>query len=214
VKRGVPEAVFVDNGKVFVSHVFRVACATLGVRHLTAAPYSPQSKYAGLLEAAHRSGLKDLQVKLIQSPNRDNGYTAVCEATAGIKTRSREKVYVEIGDADPASIGDSRLSVHAIGIAATRAKARALRDALRMSICSVEELALGGPQREVSDAPAPSQAPSQDKATEAQLRVLRIQADKLRLPEEDYARFECMTKREASDAISDFNRRLSRSQAG
>ncbi len=44
VKRGVPEAVFVDNGKVFVSHVFRVACATLGVRHLTAAPYSPQGK--------------------------------------------------------------------------------------------------------------------------------------------------------------------------
>jgi len=32
VKRGVPEAIFVDNGKVFVSLVFRVACATLGVR--------------------------------------------------------------------------------------------------------------------------------------------------------------------------------------
>ncbi len=42
VKRGVPEAVFVDNGKVFVSQVFHVACATLGVRHLTVAPFSPQ----------------------------------------------------------------------------------------------------------------------------------------------------------------------------
>ena len=182
--------------------------------HIISIDGKPYVKYAGLLEAAHRAGLKDLQVKLIQSPNRDNGYTAVCEATAVIKTRSREKVYVEIGDANPASIGDSRLSVHAIRIAATRAKARALRDALRISICSVEELALGGPQPEVSKARTSSETQSQDKATEAQLRVLRIQANKLGLPQEDYARFEIMTKREASDAISDFNRRLSKVQAG
>ncbi|OPZ51165.1 MAG: hypothetical protein BWY92_00349 [Firmicutes bacterium ADurb.BinA052] len=182
--------------------------------HIISIDGKPYVKYAGLLEAAHRSGLKDLQVKLIQSPNRDNGYTAVCEATAVIKTRSREKVYVEIGDANPASIGDSRLSVHAIRIAATRAKARALRDALRISICSVEELALGGPHTEVSNARTSAQTQSQDKATEAQLRVLRIQADKLGLPKEDYARFEIMTKREASDAISGFNRRLSKVQAG
>jgi hypothetical protein len=182
--------------------------------HIITIDGKPFVKYAGLLEAAHRAGLKDLQVKLIQSPSRDNGYTAVCEATAVIKTRSREKVYIEIGDANPASIGDSRFSVHAIRIAATRAKARALRDALRISICSVEELALGGPQQEVSDAPAPAQTSSQDKATEAQLRVLRIQADKLGLPQEHCARFAAMTKREASDAISEYNRRLSKSQAG
>jgi len=186
----------------------------IGEEHIITIEGKPYVRYAGLLEAAHRAGLKDLQVKLIQSPSRDNGYTAVCEATAVIKTRSREKTYIEIGDANPASIGDPRLSVHAIRIAATRAKARALRDALRISICSVEELALGGPQQEVSDAPAPAQTSSQDKATEAQLRVLRIQADKLGLPQEDYARFKIMTKREASDAISEFNRQLSRSQAG
>ncbi len=182
--------------------------------HIITIDGKPYVKYAGLLEAAHRSGLKDLQVKLIQPPTRDNSYTAVCEATAVIKTRSREKVYVEIGDANPASIGDSRLSVHAIRIAATRAKARALRDALRISICSVEELALGGPQPAASDAPANAQNQSQDKATEAQLRVLRIQADKLGLPQEDHARFAAMSKREASDAISELNKRLSRSQAG
>ena len=182
--------------------------------HIIRIDGKPYVKYAGLLEAAHRSGLKDLQVKLIQSPNRDNGYTAVCEATAVIKTRSREKTYIEIGDANPSSIGDSRLSVHAIRIAATRAKARALRDALRISICSVEELALGGPQPAASDAPATAQNQSQDKATEAQLRVLRIQANKLGLPQEDYGRFELMSKREASDAISEYNRRLSKVQAG
>jgi hypothetical protein len=188
--------------------------AKINEDHIINIDGKPYVKYAGLLEAAHRAGLRDLQVKLIQSPTRDNGYTAVCEATAVIKTRSREKVYIEIGDANPASIGDSRLSVHAIRIAATRAKARALRDALRISICSVEELALGGPQPAASDAPAPMQTSSRDKATPAQLRVLKIQADKLALPAEDYERFEAMTKREASDAISDFNRRLSKVQAG
>jgi len=188
--------------------------AKINEEHIISIDGKPYVKYSGLLEAAHRSGLKDLQVKLIQSPSRDNGYTAVCEATAVIRTRSREKVYVEIGDANPASIGDSRLSVHAIRIAATRAKARALRDALRISICSVEELALGGPQLAASDAPATAQASSQDKATEAQLRVLRIQAGKLGLPEEDYEKFEDMTKKQASDAITQFNRRLSKVQAG
>jgi len=131
--------------------------------HIISIDGRPYVKYAGLLEAAHRSGLRDLQVKLIQSPTKDNGYTAVCEATAVIKTRNREKVYIEIGDANPASIGDPRLSVHAIRIAATRAKARALRDALRISICSVEELALGGPQPEVSKARTSSETQSQDK---------------------------------------------------
>jgi len=188
--------------------------AKISEEHIISIDGKPYVKYSGLLEAAHRSGLKDLQVKLIQSPNRDNGYTAVCEATAVIKTRSREKTYIEIGDANPSSIGDSRLSVHAIRIAATRAKARALRDALRISICSVEELALGGPQPAASDALTTAQTASQDKATEAQLRVLRIQADKLGLPQEDCSRFAAMNKREASNAISEFNRRLTKVQAG
>ncbi len=64
LKRGVPEAVFVDNGKIFVSRVLRTACATLGVRHLAAAPYSPASK--GKIErwigAADRSFIQELKV--------------------------------------------------------------------------------------------------------------------------------------------------------
>lgn len=41
---GLPTAVFVDNGAQFVSEQFTGACAALGVRHLTARPYSPESK--------------------------------------------------------------------------------------------------------------------------------------------------------------------------
>lgn len=44
LKYGKPDAVYVDNGKVFVSRWFRIACAKLGIRHLTAKAYSPESK--------------------------------------------------------------------------------------------------------------------------------------------------------------------------
>ncbi|MDR0302940.1 MAG: IS481 family transposase [Treponema sp.] len=43
-KFGVPEAVYIDNGKIFVSKWFRLACARLGIRHINTKPYSPQSK--------------------------------------------------------------------------------------------------------------------------------------------------------------------------
>ena len=33
-----------DNGKIFVSRWFRIACAKLGIRHLNTKPYSPESK--------------------------------------------------------------------------------------------------------------------------------------------------------------------------
>ena len=44
LKFGKPDAVYVDNGKVFVSRWFRVACAKLGIKHLNTKAYSPESK--------------------------------------------------------------------------------------------------------------------------------------------------------------------------
>lgn len=44
LKYGKPDAVYVDNGKVFVSRWFRIACARLGIRHLNAKAYSANSK--------------------------------------------------------------------------------------------------------------------------------------------------------------------------
>jgi putative transposase len=44
LKRGIPNGIFVDNGKIFISRWFRIACARLNIRHLTAAPYAPESK--------------------------------------------------------------------------------------------------------------------------------------------------------------------------
>ena len=44
LKRGIPDCVYVDQGKIFVSRWFRIACARLNVRHLVAKPYSPEAK--------------------------------------------------------------------------------------------------------------------------------------------------------------------------
>lgn len=39
-----PDTVYVDNGKIFVSRWFRIACARLNIRHVNTKPYSPQAK--------------------------------------------------------------------------------------------------------------------------------------------------------------------------
>lgn len=44
LKYGKPNEVLVDNGKIFVSKWFRRACAQLGIRHIAAKPYSPETK--------------------------------------------------------------------------------------------------------------------------------------------------------------------------
>jgi len=44
LKFGKPDAIYVDNGKEFISRWMRIGCARLGIRHIAAKPYSPESK--------------------------------------------------------------------------------------------------------------------------------------------------------------------------
>jgi len=44
MKHGKPTDILVDNGKIFVSKWFKLACARLGIRHIAARPYSAQTK--------------------------------------------------------------------------------------------------------------------------------------------------------------------------
>jgi transposase InsO family protein len=44
LRRGVPQAIYVDNGKVYQATQFAVACASLGIQQIHAAPYSPEGK--------------------------------------------------------------------------------------------------------------------------------------------------------------------------
>jgi len=44
LRRGVPHAVYVDNGAVYASLQFNAACAALGIERIKAAPYAPEGK--------------------------------------------------------------------------------------------------------------------------------------------------------------------------
>jgi putative transposase len=52
-KCGTPNNLYVDNGKIFVSHWLQLACAKLGIRHLNTKAYSPESK--GKIERWNRT---------------------------------------------------------------------------------------------------------------------------------------------------------------
>ncbi|MDQ3855415.1 MAG: hypothetical protein M3281_03370 [Chloroflexota bacterium] len=92
--------------------------------------------YAGLLEEAHEQGLKEITTSLIQLPTPGNRNVAVCHAVVETD-RGR---FTGIGDASPDNV-PSIMKPHIIRMAETRAKARALRDAVNVGVAAIEELA-------------------------------------------------------------------------
>jgi hypothetical protein len=91
--------------------------------------------YAGLLDLAHERGLKAITTTLVQAPSELNGSTAICHATVQLEAGT----FSGIGDANPGNV--TRMMVpHLIRMAETRAKARALRDAVNIGTASLEEL--------------------------------------------------------------------------
>ena len=44
LKFGKPDAIYVDNGKEYISRWMRIGCARLGIKHINTQPYSPESK--------------------------------------------------------------------------------------------------------------------------------------------------------------------------
>lgn len=91
--------------------------------------------YAGLLDEAHRQGLRRITTALVQVPDEDNGHVAI--VTAIIETESG--CYSGIGDASPASVARPMIP-HLLRLAETRSKARALRDAVNVGVAALEEL--------------------------------------------------------------------------
>ena len=91
--------------------------------------------YAGLLDEAHGQGLKAIRTQLVQAPTSQNGQVAICVA----EVTTDRGTFTGLGDASPENV--SRAMVNAlIRLAETRAKARALRDAINVSMVAVEEL--------------------------------------------------------------------------
>ena len=91
--------------------------------------------YPGLLSKAHEEGLQRVATKLLQIPSDENGRTAIAKALVET-TKGR---FEGIGDASPENVS-TFIAPHLIRMAETRAKARALRDAVNIGIVSFEEL--------------------------------------------------------------------------
>lgn len=104
--------------------------------------------YRGVLREAHANGLIGLEVSVIQPPSEANGQSAICQAIATFSgPDGRERIFTEIGDCDTKNAGPM-IVPHKIRMAATRAKGRALRDALGIGEALAEEMS------EPEDAPA------------------------------------------------------------
>jgi hypothetical protein len=92
--------------------------------------------YAGLLDLAHQKGIQNMMVEAIQYPTKDNGFEAICKAT--VEGKSGE-VFVELGDANPKNTNKMIVN-HILRMAATRSKARALRDYVNVGIACIDEI--------------------------------------------------------------------------
>jgi predicted amidohydrolase YtcJ len=91
--------------------------------------------YAGLLEEAHSRGLRSIETELLQVPKTDNGEVAIVRAVV----RTEDGKFTGIGDASPENVNRT-IAPHVIRMAETRAKARALRDAINVGVTAFEEL--------------------------------------------------------------------------
>ena len=94
--------------------------------------------YGGLLELAHERGLSGIVTELIQAPTAENGNTAIMRASVTVEAGT----FTGYGDADPKNVNRA-IGRHLLRMAETRAKARALRDAVNVGVTAIEELGGG-----------------------------------------------------------------------
>src|SRR5712664_743098 len=108
--------------------------------------------YAGLLNQAHEEGLARVRTSILQIPTEENGRLAIVKA----EVETSKGLFEAIGDACPENV-DEFLAPHLIRVAETRAKARALRDAVNVGVISFEEL--DGVSLDRDSSPGPGAAP-------------------------------------------------------
>src|SRR5262249_28874835 len=86
-------------------------------------------KYAGVLLVAHEDGLSSLTTSICQTPGQGNDFVAIVEATAVMGKGDDAKIFTDCGDASPRNC-TSKVATALLRMASTRAKGRALRDAI------------------------------------------------------------------------------------
>lgn len=92
--------------------------------------------YDELLDQATKKGLWNIETTIVQFPSEENGQTTIAHARV-IFQDSRS--FDGIGDANIRNVSKG-IVLHVIRMAETRAKARALRDALNIKGAAAEEL--------------------------------------------------------------------------
>ncbi len=116
--------------------------------------------YAGLLDLAHQQGLRSIRTELVQTPTEANNRVAICAATVVLEADGVERQFTGIGDAAPNNVAPAMQSC-LLRMAETRAKARALRDAVNIGVAAFEEL---GEDEEPAATPERAYAVAPDRA--------------------------------------------------
>lgn len=110
--------------------------------------------YAGILSLAHERGLKSIETSLVQIPTDANERTAICTAVVVMERDGIERRFTGIGDASPKNVAPA-MQTCLIRMSETRAKARALRDAVNIGVAAFEELGEEGAQDAAPEAGYP-----------------------------------------------------------
>jgi len=91
--------------------------------------------YKGLLAKAHEEGLSSIRTRQLQFATDENARVAISRA----RVTTSKGTFEGIGDASPENV-PAHILPHLNRMAETRAKARALRDAVNIGVVSFEEL--------------------------------------------------------------------------
>lgn len=92
--------------------------------------------YKLVLEVAHEKGIEAIHTEMVQMPTQDNNGLCVIKATVIMPDGKSFEAY---GDASPKNV-NKMIAPHLIRMAETRAKGRALRDAVNIGLTLKEEL--------------------------------------------------------------------------
>lgn len=139
--------------------------------------------YAGLLALAHEKGLAGIDTTIVQLPTIENKEVAVCTALVTMQQESGDLLsFSGIGDAAPGNVA-SMMKPHLLRMAETRAKARALRDAVNVGMAALEELAEEEPAQEEKPTPANAPAKKEEKSAAPDLasKITAIQTKRKKL---------------------------------